>query len=137
MSAWVLGFTDRLDYSKHDDITIEVFLSGNSAIPVAVEAKVDTGSKYCIFQPRYAVILGFDLQAGIKESIRTAAGSFTAYGHEVTLTVGGMEWDAIIYFAEPENFPVNVVGRVGFFDHLQVGLVDYEQLLYLSPYSAT
>ena len=48
-----------------------------------------------------------------------------------------MEWNAVIYFAEPENFPVNVVGRVGFLDHLQVGLVDYEQLLYLSPYGAT
>src|SRR2546421_12939582 len=121
MSAWILGFTDRLDYSKHDEITIEIFLSGNSSIPVAVAAKVETGSKFCIFQPRYAVVLGFDLQTGFSESIRTAAGSFTAYGHEATLTIGDMEWNTIVYFAEPENFPVNVVGRVGFFDHLQVG----------------
>jgi hypothetical protein len=27
-----------------------------------------------------------------------------------------------------------VVGRIGFLDHLQIGLVDYEQLLYLGPY---
>jgi hypothetical protein len=40
----------------------------------------------------------------------------------------------VVYFAEQENFPVNVVGRIGFLDHLQVGLVDYEQLLYLGPY---
>ncbi|HKQ08454.1 MAG TPA: hypothetical protein VJ464_25260 [Blastocatellia bacterium] len=135
MSAWILDFTDRLTYSKHDEITIEIFLSGNSSIPVAVAAKVDTGSKFCIFQPRYAVVLGFDLQTGLRQSIRTVAGSFTAYGHEITLTAGDMEWDTIVYFAEPESFPINVVGRVGFFDHLQVGLVDYEQLLYLSPYN--
>ena len=81
--------------------------------------------------------MGFDLESGFKESIRTAAGSFTAYGHEVTLTVGDMEWNAMVYFAEPENFPVNVVGRAGFLDHLQVGLVDYEQRLYIGPYGTT
>ena len=44
-----------------------------------------------------------------------------------------MEWDTTVYFAEMEAFPVNVVGRVGFLDHLQVGLVDYDQLLYVGP----
>ncbi len=32
------------------------------------------------------------------------------------------------------TFPINVVGGIGFLDHTQVVLVDYEQLLYLSPY---
>jgi hypothetical protein len=100
-------------------------------------AKVDTRSKFCVFQPRYAFILGFDLQTGVRQSIRTAAGSFIAYGHEVILTVSDIEWNAVVYFAEPENFPVNVLGRVGFLDQLRVGLVDYEQLFYISPYDAT
>ncbi len=137
MSAWIIGFTDRLDYSEYDEITIEIFLSGTSSTPIAVAAKVDTGSKFCILQPRYATVLGFELESGIRETIRTAAGSFIAYGHEITLTINDMEWEAIVYFAEPENFPVNVVGRIGFLDHLQVGLVDYEQLLYFGPYAAT
>ena len=68
------------------------------------------------------------------EKIRTAAGSFPAYGHEVTLQVGDLQWDTTVYFAEPEDFPVNVVGRIGFLDHLQIGLVDYERQLYLGPY---
>ncbi|NOT62082.1 MAG: hypothetical protein HOP19_17855 [Acidobacteria bacterium] len=38
-------------------------------------------------------------------------------------------------FAKPKDFPVNVAGRIGFLDHVQRGLVDYEQLLYLSPYT--
>jgi hypothetical protein len=50
--------------------------------------------------------------------------------------VSDIEWDTVVYFAEMENFPVNVVGRVGFLDHLQFGLVDYEQLLYLGPFEA-
>jgi hypothetical protein len=55
----------------------------------------------------------------------------------VILTVSDIEWNAVVYFAEPENFPVNVLGRVGFLDQLRVGLVDYEQLFYISPYDAT
>ena len=45
-----------------------------------------------------------------------------------------LQWDTTVYFAEPEDFPVNVVGRIGFLDHLQIGIVDYDQLLYFSPY---
>jgi len=53
------------------------------------------------------------------------------------LTVSDLEWDTVVYFAEPEIFPVNVVGRTGFLDHLQVGVVDCEQLLYLGPFDAS
>ncbi len=113
-------FSDRVSYSRYDEITVEVSLSGNSSTPVSVEATVDTGSKFCIFQPRYAPLLGFVLETGTKVRIRTAAGSFVAYGHEVTLTISSLEWSAVVYFAEVETFPVNVVGRVGFLDHLQV-----------------
>lgn len=125
MSVWFLDFSDRVDYSRHDAITVDLFLSAGSQ-HISVEAKVDTGSKFCIFQPHYAHLLGINLQSGSPERIRTAAGSFPAYGHEVTLTV--------TYFAEPESFPVNVVGRAGFLDHLRVGLVDYEHVLYLGAY---
>jgi hypothetical protein len=50
------------------------------------------------------------------------------------LTVGQLEWQAVVYFAVSEDFPINVVGRSGFLDRLQVGIVDYEQLLYMAPY---
>ncbi len=136
MKAFSLIFSDCLSYGRYDEITAEIFLSSSTSTHIAVEAKVDTGSKFCIFQLQYAFLLGFDLERGVKERIRTAAGSFIAYGHEVTLTVSDIEWEAIVYFAEMENFPVNVVGRVGFLDHLRIGLVDYEQLLYISPYDA-
>jgi hypothetical protein len=136
MSQFSLGFSDCFDYGRYDEVTVEILLSSAPETHVAIDAKVDTGSKFCIFQPRYASLLGFDLEAGVRERIRTAAGHFIAYGHEVTLTVADIEWDTVVYFAEMETFPVNVVGRVGFLDHLQVGLVDYEQQLYLGPFEA-
>src|SRR4030095_14303677 len=92
------------------EITVEILLSNGSSTRVAVDAKVDSGSKFCLFQPRYALLLGVDLETGVLERIRTAAGHFNAYGHEVTLTVSNLEWDAVVHFAEPEKFPVNVVG---------------------------
>jgi hypothetical protein len=133
MNTWTLDFRQRIDYHLEDEITLAIKL-GAAASFVKVNAKLDSGSKFCIFQPRQARLLGLDLTSGIPERIRTAAGSFSAYGHEVTLAVGDLEWEPIIYFAEPDDFPINVVGRIGFLDHLQVGLVDYEQLLYLNPY---
>ncbi|MEW6209748.1 MAG: hypothetical protein AB1631_15400 [Acidobacteriota bacterium] len=96
MSAWTLSFSERLSYGGYDEITVEAFLSSNPTTHVA--------------------ILGLDLETGVRETIRTAAGSFIVYGHNLTLTVSDIEWDTVVYFAEPENFPVNVVGRVGFPD---------------------
>jgi hypothetical protein len=135
MNHWSLTFLSRVDSGANGEITVVVDLV-SGGYPVTVGAKVDTGSKFCVFQPRYAEWLGFDLTSGIREKIRTAAGSFPAYGHEVKLSVGDLQWDTTVYFAEPEDFPVNVVGRIGFLDHLQIGLVDYEQLFYFGPYQA-
>jgi hypothetical protein len=136
MNPWSLSFLERIDYTRYDEITVEIGLGAEAAF-VTVYAKLDSGNKFCVLQPRYASLLGFDLESGIHERIRTATGSFPAYGHKVTLHVGDLQWDTTIYFAEPEDFPVNVVGRTGFLDHLQIGLVDYEQLLYLGPYEAS
>jgi len=136
MNHWALTFLQSVDYSRFDEITVEIELAAGASI-AAIEAKLDTGSKFCVFQPDHARLLGIDLESGIPERIRTATGSFPAYGHEVTLHAGDLQWDTTVYFAQPEDFPINVVGRIGFLDHLQIGLVDYEQLLYLGPYEAS
>ena len=133
MNPWSLTFPTRVDYRAHDEITVAILLT-SGASSVKMDAKLDTGSRFCIFQPSWASWLGLDLLSGSPQRIRTAAGAFTAYGHEVTLTVADLEWETTVFFAEPEDFPVNVVGRIGFLDHLCVGLVDYEQLLYLGTY---
>lgn len=134
MSLWQLGFAARVDYSGYGDLIFPLSLSSDINSRVIVRAKLDTGSTFCVFQRRYAELLGLDVESGTAQRIRTVTGSFTAYGHEITLTVGELEWQAVVYFAADENFPVNVVGRVGFLDRLRVGVVDYEQLLYLAAY---
>jgi len=136
MNSWLMEFSDCIDYSAYSEITIKVSLFSELSRFVSIEAKLDTASTFCVFHRDYAAILGFELERGVRERIRTATGSFLAYGHEVTMMVRDIEWQAMVFFAEPENFPVNVVGRFGFLNRLRFGLVDYEQLLYLAAYDA-
>ena len=101
MKHWSLTFPTLIDYRAFDEITVKVDLA-NGAFAVIVNAKLDCGSKFCVFQPHFARLLGFELESGVPQRIRTAAGSFPAYGHEVTLTAGDLEWQTTVYFAEPE-----------------------------------
>ncbi|HSB09721.1 MAG TPA: retropepsin-like aspartic protease [Blastocatellia bacterium] len=137
MNGWQLVFSERFDYSRFNDIVLPLRLSSDKTNQILLRAKVDTGSTFCIFQRRHADLLSIDTETGTQRRIRTATGSFTAYGHEVTIKVGKLEWQAEVYFAEDEGFPVNVVGRVGFLDRLRLALTDYEQMLYLSAYEET
>ena len=135
MSSWSLAFSERIRYlSEAEGITIEVWLSSDEDTIIPIDARLDTASTFCVFKPQYAALLGLDLEKGSRERIRTATGSFIAFGHEVTLTVEDLEWPATVFFAADESFPINVVGRVGFIDRLRIGLVDYESLLYLNAY---
>lgn len=134
MNGWQLASFERFDYSRFNDISLPLKLSSDRSNQILLRAKVDTGSTFCVFQRRHADLLDIDIETGTQRRIRTATGSFTAYGHEVTMEVGRLEWQTEVFFAEDEGFPVNVVGRVGFLDRLRFALTDYEQLLYLSAY---
>lgn len=134
MSRYDLFFAHRITYPYQPDIVVPVALSFDSATFIPIDAKLDTGSIFCVFQRHFAELFGLSVESGAPERIGTATGSFLAYGHELTVSACGLEWQAIVYFAESETFPINVVGRVGFLDRLRVALIDYEQELYLSHY---
>ena len=133
MSVWNLTFTEKILYSGNKQgINLEIVLSQSNDLPVAINAKLDTGSTFCIFQRQYAELLDLNVEAGDPEIIRTATGKFLTYGHRVKFVVANLEWEAVVYFAQDADFPVNVLGRVGFLDRLLIGLNDYEQHLYLN-----
>lgn len=64
------------------------------------------------------------------------AGSFVAYEHEVTLHTLGIEFTAVVFFAEDPAFSKSFLGRSGWLDRLQVGIVDYDRMLFLGPYQS-
>jgi hypothetical protein len=97
-------------------------------------ASLDTGAAFCIFQREYGEELGIRIEAGLRQRVATAAGSFWTFGHPVTLDVLGLRLETIVYFAALPNFPRNVLGRRGWLDRVRMALIDYDQRLYLSPY---
>ena len=136
MNDWNLNFAELLLYPDTvQGINVEIIISLDTNFPVAAAVKLDTGSSLCVFQRHYGESLGLEIENGEPEVIRTATGKFVAYAHEITMTIANLEWNATVYFAADESFPVSVVGRVGFLDRLQIGLVDYRQELYLSSLS--
>jgi hypothetical protein len=135
VSSYSLDFSHRYSYASHLAITISIILNSDANNRVGVSAKLDTGSTYCIFEKKYADWLEIELTSGVPARIVTATGYFYCYGHELTLSVFDLEWQAVVYFAEMEAFSLNVVGRTGFLDRLQIGIIDYEQLLYVGLYN--
>ena len=111
-------------------ITVPITLR-TGATSVALNAKVDTGATYCIFQRLYGEDLGLDIERGHHQLIGTPTGSFGAYGHTVGLSVLEFEFDVVVYFAADDPFSRDVLGRHGWLNRVQLGIVDYEGKLYL------
>lgn len=130
-----LTFDEKVKYADDKQgINLDVVISKQTDNPVSATVKLDTGSTFCIFQRFYADLLGIEVEKGEKENIRTAKGSFTAYGHEIVIKFSNLEWEAVVYFAQDESFPVSVLGRNGFLNKINIAIIDYEQLLFLKSY---
>ncbi|MDQ3256682.1 MAG: retropepsin-like domain-containing protein [Acidobacteriota bacterium] len=119
-----------------EGITLNIELSHAQA-RTRVLAKLDTGASLCIFQREHGEALGLDIEHGAPQRIATATGSFLAYGHELMLTVPGLELNITAYFAGLHGFPRNVLGRRGWLDQVRIALIDYDGKLYLSHYNDT
>jgi hypothetical protein len=121
--------------SSPEGIEVPVTL-GNGGQSVDLIAKLDTGAAHCIFERRYAEILGINPESGRLQRFRTATGSFAAYEHEVDLQVLGIAFSTTVFFAQDPVFERNFLGRAGWLDRLRLAIVDYDRNLYLSAYDS-
>ena len=129
-----LSFGVQHAYSPSDDgATVPVSLSVGGD-PVKVFAKIDTGATYCFFERGLAEALLIDVERVPPIPVSTMGGTFQAYGHELTLTVLGIEVEALVYFYEDRNATRNVLGRNGWLNRVRLGLIVHDSLLYLSAY---
>ena len=101
---------------------------------VEFDAKIDTGSTFCVFQRLHGELSGLEIENGTLVDIGTATGTFRAYGHELTLSVLNIETVSTVYFAESDLFDRNVLGRIGWLDRVKFGLIEQESKLFLSEY---
>lgn len=79
-------------------------------------------------------MLGLDVEFGRLQRFSTMAGSFAAYEHEVTVRTLGLEFSAVVYFAQEPAFTRNFLGRSGWLNRLRVAIIDYDRILFLGPY---
>ena len=129
-----LSFERLIQYDPgQPGITLDISLRLSASI-VNFPAKVDTGGSYCIFERRHGEALGLSVESGLPQPISTVTGRFLTYGHEVTLSAAGYDFDSIVYFYADEDLDRNVLGRHGWLDRVVLGLIDYEGKLLLSPY---
>lgn len=101
-----------------------------------MEAKVDPGAAVCLFRQELGVKLGVPIEQGIPIRLGGLAGSLEAYGHEVTLQTGDIAFQSLVYFAKHPGLQRNLLGRQGWLRNLRLGVIDYDNLLYLSAYDS-
>ena len=87
-----LEFDNTHQYTESTDgINVPITLAIGSQ-SVDLLAKLDTGAAHCIFERKYAEILGLEVESGRLQRFRTVAGSFAAYQHEVTIQPKSGSW---------------------------------------------
>ena len=131
-----LEFDNTHKYTEATDgINVPITLAIGSQ-SVDLLAKLDTGAAHCIFERKYAEMLGMEVDSGRLQRFRTVAGSFAAYQHEITIQTLGIEFSAVVFFAQDSTFNRNFLGRSGWLDRLRIAIVDYDRLLFVGPYQS-
>ena len=129
-----LEFTKRTVYSGDSaGILLKTVLQSGSET-VAVFAAVDTGAANCLFERVHGELLGLDIEAGERKGFSTATGRIEAFGHLVLVETMGVQFESMVYFFANPEIQKNLLGRTGWLDRVKLGVVDYDQTLYLAPY---
>ncbi len=113
-------------------ITIKTTLRRGDVYTIC-DAKVDTGSEFCLFARELGEELDIAIETGFKTNLITLSGNLTAYGHSLELETLGLKFDTFVYFAADYSLPRNLLGRQGWFQLIKFGLDDYCSEIYISP----
>ena len=133
MAEEIIFAISHLYNTLESGIVVPVEISDGKT-SVKFEAKVDTGSSFCVFQRIQGERLGLDIESGTPLRMSTATAPFDTFGHTINLSVLGIETESTVYFAAEESFYLNILGRQGWLDRVKLGLIDYEGKLLLSAY---
>jgi hypothetical protein len=129
-----IRFQTQYNYS-HEPLGITVPIElGYGRNSVRLSAKIDTRAEFCLFQRGFGEALGINVEAGERKELRTANSAFIAFGHEVSLRVLGFDFSLVGYFPKDPDIRRSVLGRQGWLLQVRLGIVDYEQLVYVSRY---
>ena len=116
-------------------ITLPLVLRYGDQSTEVLDAKIDTGSPYCIFCRVVGELLGITIEGGELDKVKLANGTLIPiYGHSVVMSVNEVEVESIVYFWQDELLTRNVLGRAGWINKFRVCIVDHDLELYFSKY---
>ena len=119
-------------YFKMTETGIEIpFALELNGKRVDANAKVDPGSKYCLFRRELGEDLGIDVLSGTKTMLSTLTGTFSAYGHWVTLHTLKLEFDSFVLFHSEYEVSRNLLGRVGWLNNTHFALTMDDEMIHL------
>jgi hypothetical protein len=119
---------------SNDGITLPVTLTYESN-QIRTYAKVDTGAEFCIFSLELGENLGIDIPSGIPKSMGSLTGTLETFGHEIVIQACGIAIQSVAYFAKYPGLPRNLLGRNGWIRKLRLGIVDYDNSIFLATYN--
>ena len=99
-----------------------------------VEAYVDSGSFYAIFEAKVAKRLGIHMEAGQHTQVTTGTGQeIRIYLHHVGLRIGEEHFTAIVAFSDELGIGFQLQGRHSIFDRLRFCFNDRDRVLEMTP----
>ena len=117
-------------------ITLPLVLRYGDQSTEVLDAKIDTGSPYCIFCRVAGELLGITIEGGELDKVKLANGTLIPiYGHSVVMSVNEVEVESIVYFWQDELLTRNVLGRAGWINKFRLCIVDHDLELYFSEYN--
>jgi hypothetical protein len=134
--SWQITFTERYRYQAvQGGIEIPTTISDSERIATFM-AKVDAGAQYCLFKREHGEQLGLDLEAGKPIILDSLGGPLEALGHEVTIQTFDLTFRSLVYFAKYPGLRRNILGRGGWLRNIKLGIIDYDEMIYLATYDS-
>lgn len=129
-----MAYELTVSYPDKDGGILLYMALSHAGFRASAEAVVDSGGAVCLFSRELGLALGLDIEAGIPKRLSSLGGPIDCFGHEVTIETASLSFQSIVYFAKYPNLPRNILGRQGWLRNLKLGLVGYENKLYLGKY---
>ena len=128
-----VNFAVKHNYdSRKVGINIKTILRRNDLF-VVLNAKIDTGSEFCLFARELGEALDIEIESGYQKHFSTLAGNLVGFSHSVELETLGLKFDTFVYFAQDYSLNRNLLGRQGWLQLVTLGLNDYKSEIYINP----
>lgn len=111
---------------------VPILLSHQSR-SLRTEGLLDSGANTSLFPAEVAEYLGVSLEAGKGVYLSGIGGRILGYRHEVSLTIGVVEFETSVVFSAEFTSFFNLLGRDNFFEQFRITFDEHLKFVELEP----